>query len=346
MAEPVTHRRSPERAAAVIDRASRMRAAKPSLLDRRLFDRQMRTPGAGKAPINFDYLKPEHVTPRGVQAVPTKGIVSDQPTVSIKAVKDKIAQTASGGATPTSGGKLPQILLHNGQYHVFDGNHRVTAARALGDRAVTGQVFELKPGVQRPVSGAHVGGAAMAIGAGISIAGTAAAAKVAHDSAKARGASDASAAAQATLAGAKQAATPVALSTMIGAAERYGPKALAAAANTVGKVALPASMAAMAGGYAWDAYKNGADAAGIAKAAGWGAVNGVLPIDVMRQAFGGPKPADQSFNAANRHYADLHMTHAPGPAPADKNRNRGTRNEANLKAIIANRQRRAAERAQ
>ncbi len=57
MAEPVTHRRSPERAAAVIDRASRMRAAKPSLLDRRLFDRQMRTPGAGKAPINFDYLK-------------------------------------------------------------------------------------------------------------------------------------------------------------------------------------------------------------------------------------------------------------------------------------------------
>jgi len=347
MTETVTHRRSPERAAAVLDRAASMRKGKPRFWDQRLFDRQMRTPGAGQAPINFDYLKPEHVIPHGTQTVSTRAIVSDQPTVSLKAVKGKIAQTASGGATPTSGGKLPQLLLHNGQYHVFDGNHRVTAARALGDRAVTGQVFELKPGVGRP-SAHNSDGLTLGIAGAASIASVAAAAKIAHRDAKAAGASDSMAATKATMAGVQQASTPLVLSSMIGAAERYGPRAIGAAASTFGKLVLPASMAGHAAAYAWDAYKHGADGTGIAKAAGWGAVNGVIPIDLMNKAFG-PASRDPSaaFNAANQHYAQLHMTHAPeGPKAPDGERNtkRGTQNEANLKAIIAARQQRAAER--
>lgn len=351
MAETATHRRSPERAAAVLDRAASMRKGKPWFWDQRLFDRQMRTPGAGKAPINFSYLRPEHVTPLGEQMVPTRAIVSDQPTVSLKAVKSKIGQTASLGRTPTSGppayGSYPQLLLHNGQYHVFDGNHRVTAARALGDRAVTGQVFELKPGVGRP-SMHNSDGLTLGIAGAASIASVAAAAKIAHRDAKAAGASDSMAATKATMAGVQQASTPLVLSSMIGAAERYGPQALGTAASTFGKLVLPASMAGHAAAYAWDAYKHGADGTGIAKAAGWGAVNGVIPIDLMNKAFG-PASRDPSaaFNAANQHYAQLHMTHAPeGPKAPDGERNtkRGTQNEANLKAIIAARQQRAAER--
>jgi len=345
MAETATHRRSPERASAVIDRAARMRSARPSIWDRRLFDQQMRTPGQGRAPLQFDFLKPEHVKPMGVQTVSTRAVVSDQPTISVKAVKGKIAETATRGATPTSGGKLPQLLYHDGKYHVFDGNHRVTAARALGDRAVTGQVFELKPGVGRP-SVHNSDGLTLGVAGAASIASVAAAAKIAHRDAKASGASDSMAATKATLAGAQQASTPLVLSSMIGAAERYGSKAVGAAASTIGKFALPASMAGHAAAYAWDAHKHGADAAGVAKAAGWGALNGVIPIDLMNKAFGpasrGPAAA---FNAANQHYASLHMTHAPEApaAPSDKNRKRGTQNEANLKAIIAARQQRAQE---
>lgn len=349
MADP-TFRRSPERAAAVLDRAAKMRSNRAGWLDKRLFDPQMRTPGKGQAPLNFDYLKPEHVTPKGTQSVSTRAIVSDQPTISIKSVKGKIGEVAKG-QPQMSGGKLPQLLLHNGQYHVFDGNHRVTAIRALGGRTIQGQVYELKPGVGRPapsIANGINGPGRIAFGA-VGIGTVAASSALAYRNAKDRGASDLEASTRAALAGAGQSSTPLVLSSGLALAEHYGSAALKTAAGTFGRALLPASMAGHAAAYAWQAYRQGADAAGIAKAAGWGAVNGVVPIDLMRDAYGavtrkGPQQA--AFNAANTHFAQSHMTEAPkAQDTADRNRKRGTQNEANLKAIIANRQQRAQESA-
>jgi len=131
--------RSPERAAQVLDRAARMRSFAPGLMDRRLFDAQMRTPGRSKSPIgDLNHLGSEQLRYQGVQSVPLKAVRSEQPTVSVSAVKKKLTAPA-----PSSPKRMPLVLHHQGTYHVMDGNHRVTAARALRSGAIQARVVEL-----------------------------------------------------------------------------------------------------------------------------------------------------------------------------------------------------------
>lgn len=136
--------RSPERAAAVIDRASRSKAFAPSIFDKQLFSRQMKTPRPGASPFgNLNALGMEHLHDRGVQQVNLRHVVSDQRTISPDAVKKKIGEIASGKAG-TSGKALPMVIHHNGTYHVIDGNHRLTAQRALGSNFAAARVVEFK----------------------------------------------------------------------------------------------------------------------------------------------------------------------------------------------------------
>lgn len=75
--------------------------------------------------------------------IPTSKIYSDQRSVTLKTMRDKISKKDN---------KHP-IFVHNSEkdtYHVMDGNHRVSAARLKGDKHIFGKVFSPKWEVYKP----------------------------------------------------------------------------------------------------------------------------------------------------------------------------------------------------
>ena len=340
-------RRTPERAAQVLDRAAKMQQFRPGFLDRRLFDTQMRTPGAAASPFGMNNLDPSLLKGRGEQMIPISKVRSEQPTVSLAAAKSKLN-------SPAGSSRLPQLVSHNGTYWVADGNHRITAARALGETHIRAQVADLNaqikgslinPGTVTKglrVAG-HVAGP-MAIVANTTMAWAAA---------KNAGKSDAGAALDATTAGTRTAATGIAIGTGVKAATVAGLKGAA----LLGRAAIPLSIAGHAAAYAFQSWKQGDGNLDVLKAAGRGAINGVVPIDMTTQALASLRqPRQQQASAPVGGDTRLSTSQAQKFASADArfsspaasaggddgNKKRGTQNASNLEAIIAARKSRAA----
>lgn len=142
--------RSPQRAAAVLDRAARMKSFRPKdfkLGD--LLDKQMRAPGQVKA-SPFQGFKTTDIAKSNVDAVgltrvPISSLKTEQSSVSLKQAKAKIG---------AKGGGHPDVLLHEGKHYVLDGNHRLTAARAAGQSHIEVNVSKLKPGAEAKIAAA------------------------------------------------------------------------------------------------------------------------------------------------------------------------------------------------
>ncbi len=144
MAKP---ERSPERAEAVIERASRMSRYKASIFDRRLFDRQMRPPGQVKTSRlgNLNTLPADAIEYSGVRRVKLRDLVTDQASISVKAAKAKVR------AGIPSLDKAPRVLFDGKTPRVMDGNHTITALRARGITEVEVHTWKLK-GAPEPLA--------------------------------------------------------------------------------------------------------------------------------------------------------------------------------------------------
>lgn len=234
MAKP---QRSPERATKVIERAARSKKfRKVPLLERRLGDPQMRTVAYDPTAIRPDRLEGRNVERIGKVVVPMDKIRTSQPSVSIKAVKDKIANP---GAHP------PQLLRRpDGLWDVVDGNHRITAARAQGQTKVVAW-----GGVLRGDPGRSVVATYKAVSPALQVAGIAAAASTAYNVAR-----DANATRGEALGVAAKAAAPgVALMAAAPALARFAPT-IASGMAKANPAILAASLAYGIGKGAWDGY--------------------------------------------------------------------------------------------
>lgn len=130
--------RTPDRAKAIIDRAARMKAFKPSLSERRAFDTQMKTPGKRSKPLEINSLPAERFEKVGRASINPRDIISDQPTVSRDQVKGKIDKIAAGENVSVRLIKRP-----DGKYQMLDGNHGTTAHRAMG-RNVEADIYRIR----------------------------------------------------------------------------------------------------------------------------------------------------------------------------------------------------------
>lgn len=126
-------------------------------------------------------------------------------------------------------------------------------------------------------------------------------ATLAYNHAKAQGKSDARAALEAAGAGGSAAAAPA----VIGAAAAKVARSTSIGARALGfatRAFLPLSVLGHAGAYAYAAIQRGDGAGDVAKAAGWGALNGVIPVDLGMEAYnsvrGGKAPSQQTAPAA------------------------------------------------
>lgn len=131
MAQP---KRTPERAAQVLDRAARMRAFKVGIADRRLFDPQIRTANYTKNHPFYLNLDRSKLEPRGVQEVPIKDLITPQKSVSLKKVKAKL---------PTADSVETKVVKVGDRLYLDDGNHGVTPRKALNYQTVRANVSEL-----------------------------------------------------------------------------------------------------------------------------------------------------------------------------------------------------------
>lgn len=273
--------RAADRAVAVIDRAARMRANRPGILDARLGDKQMRTPGLVDPPFHNRRLTPDMVQRIGTMDVPLSMIRTGQATVSVNSVKAKIASPV------TKDGSLPKLIKSGGLYYVDDGNHRVTAARALGQTSVRANVADLKaPQYAVGGVGSTVAGAAGMAASAVSIAATGA---NAYSKAKSEGAGTLDAVGKGAAAAGFVAATPVAFGAGIAGATSLAGLPAKAALQVAGKAALPLTMIGTAAYRGYEAHKAGKGPLGVAGAAAWGAVNGAVPVDFAVDAYRGLK---------------------------------------------------------
>lgn len=231
-------RRSPDTAKALVDRAARGKF-RPGILDRRLFDQQMRTPSPGRAPVwDLNTLGANDLEIAGRQRVPLNHVVSNQPTVSVAQVKGKIDAISSGAPT-----KPAMLLEHNGRYHVMDGNHRLTAQRALGQADTEALVFRLKTAgrAASQSSSTMSGMAAIALPVGIATAAYVAASQSAE-----AGESVGTRTRKAAAAGGTAAATGAAVGGLVALAAKAAP-VVAGALKVAGPVGL--AVGAAYGGY-------------------------------------------------------------------------------------------------
>lgn len=132
--------RSPARAVQVIERAAKMSKFKPGLFDRDFAGDRMRSPGLGKVSFDYNTIDPARVRATGIKDVPLRNLVTDQPTVSIKTLKDKLLNPNARNSSA-----LPKALLdpNTGKYVIPDGVHRRAVAAALGQksmRVATGEI--------------------------------------------------------------------------------------------------------------------------------------------------------------------------------------------------------------
>lgn len=109
-------------------------------------------------------------------------------------------------------------------------------------------------------------------------------AALAYKAARDAGKSEARATVEAAGAGMATAAMPAAVgaaAAKLGKVHSVGAKVLGVASRAL----LPASVIGHAGAYAYAAIQRGEGLADVAKAAGWGAVNGVIPVDLAMDAY-------------------------------------------------------------
>jgi hypothetical protein len=255
-------RRSPERAKAVLDRAARMEAFKPSLLDRRIGDKQMRTPGYDKnVGVRMFEVDRSKMKPLGVQDVPLKDVRTQQATVSVA----KVAAKLNGNS-----GQIPEYIKHNGKYYTNDGNHATTAARALGMKSTKANVFEIPSGAMRsqvppsvpgkPLSGLTKAGLAASAIAPVVAGANAYNARLAAGGNKTEAMGDAIQ--QGTVAGAGALTATAVMAGMAKAVQMVAPK-VAPALGPVG-LAIGAGMTAYG---AYQGYKNTGTVSGALKGA-------------------------------------------------------------------------------
>lgn len=125
--------RSAERAKAVVDRASQMKAFAPGFSLRNLFDPQMKTPGnVASEPFNISDVV---IKSRSITEIPVKAIKTIQDTVSLDVVKRMIDNPST---------EVPSVFKFGGEYFVNDGNHRITAAKARGLDNIKAEVIEVE----------------------------------------------------------------------------------------------------------------------------------------------------------------------------------------------------------
>lgn len=298
--------RTVARAQAVLDRAAKMRTFKPGWFDARPFDRQIRTPGHVDTPFSVNHLPQSMLIHRGKAEIPLNKVRTEQPTVSVAEVKAKIAK---GGSVASS----PHVIRHNGLYYTADGNHGFTADRALGKKTATAQVFDINGKLLSPViskSAVRAAGRATSMIASPLLVG--ANASLAYQGRKAAGGSTLEATGDAVLAGGATAASGMVIGSGLRTAANWGFKA---AASTAARALVPLSIAGHAGAYGFAAWQRGESGAGIAKAAAWGGINGVLPIDATVSAVKSFNQADSKYSHGHQgmgHDAPTNAEHGPG----------------------------------
>lgn len=239
-------RRSPERAKAVLDRAARMKAFRAPLSERRVGDPQMRTTGPKSKSLNLAGIPPEAFTKKGRQTVALKDVVTDQPTISVKAAKGKVDQVAAGKTV-----SVRLIQRPDGKFTLLDGNHGTTALRALGHKHVTADVVTVKPNAGmasatgKPLSGITKAGIAMSVAAPAIVGTNAYNARLAAGGTKTEAMGDAIQ--QGTVAGAASLGATAILGGMAKAVKAVAPKAVSALG--------PIGLAIGAGATAYGAYQ-------------------------------------------------------------------------------------------
>jgi hypothetical protein len=263
--------RTPERAAAILDRAARMSQYRPNLIDRGMTEKKIRTPGNVWAPFRMNDITTDQVRGRGSVDIPLSRVRSEQTTVSLEGVKKKLLD-------PKGSSAKPQVIKHGDWYYVHDGNHRITAARALGQTTINAHVGELmggRPGAPQirrpspPMSGVNKAGVAIATAgplvSGVNAYNRALASGGSHSDAMAAAAGDAMKTAAVGMAAASTFATVA--------------KGVRAAAPRLAPALGPIGWAAAAGMAAYGAYQ-GYSATGTIK----GAAMGAIGLDVMPSA--------------------------------------------------------------
>lgn len=343
--------RSPERAVQVVERAAKMSKFKPGLFDRDFAGDRMRSPGLGKVSFDYNTIDPARVRATGIKDVPLKDLVTDQPTVSIKTLKDKLLNPSARNSSA-----LPKALLDpkTGKYVIPDGVHRRAVAAALGQtsmRVATGEVMRqpLAPAAAKAPSMSPAGRAGLALAA----VGPVVAAVNGYNRVKAAGGDPADAVVQgmrdATTMAAVGAVSAGAFTGLAAAARAVAPR-VAPMLGPVGWVAA-AGMAAYgatqgyrASGTMVGALKGavGLDAAPISTDVTTAALARVAPMQVptsSKAAGSGNLPASGRMSkaqAAQFEKTEAARSRAPAQAtPADGNTRRGFQNPANMQAALA-----------
>jgi hypothetical protein len=292
-------------AIAAIERESRRPESRAGWFDRRPFDRQMRTPGYEPPPFSIGRLPEGSLRYVGTGEVPLDKVRTEQPSVSVSVVKNKIA---NGVPRPA------RVVHHNGLYWTQDGNHGITADRAMAKPTTNAKIYELQPGVKLPALSPAVVAKGMSVAnrvAGPMAIGAIGA--LAYQNRRAAGGSQGEATADAVMAGGRTALTGMAIGSLAKSAAAI--PALRGAASVATRAVLPLSIAGHALGYAAGAWSRGEDAMGIAKAAGWGAINGIVPIDLVRDAVSGPEP---QAPARTRKFKQANASFEAGQAKASQ----------------------------
>lgn len=145
-------------ASALLDRAAQMPQFKPDTWSfRNLFDRQMKPPGfIDKEPFSLSDVRE---TGRTTEDVPLRDIRTTQPSVSVRAVKNKFENPASDD------GRIPSVFKYGDSYYVNDGNHRIAAGRARGAGTIQAEVIGLQDKAAPAAISGHPDVAPQSVGA-------------------------------------------------------------------------------------------------------------------------------------------------------------------------------------
>lgn len=157
------------------------------------------------------------------------------------------------------------------------------AAKAVAEPARAAMQRDVARGMRTPATGGMAQSIVKASALTTPIA-AASIATLAYKQARDAGKSEARASLEAAGAGASATVAPAAIGAIaahIGKSSSIGAKALGIASRAL----MPVSVIGHAGAYAYQAMQRGEGFTGVAKAAGWGAFNGIIPVDLAMDAY-------------------------------------------------------------
>ena len=136
--------RSPERAAKLIDDLARRYPVPNMVRSQDPTDQNQVRPPIPYSGIShqLDYNIHHPSVVQKIVEVPIDKIRTDQPSVSAVVVRGKLLRGPETHAAKYSIGDpgnteyLPQMIHHDGHFHIMDGNHRVTTARLKGEKTI------------------------------------------------------------------------------------------------------------------------------------------------------------------------------------------------------------------